>query len=330
MDAVKIDIEEKKEKIDDEQINEKQDDMDTIKIDKEENPDNDQINKNQDDNTNIIKIDIENPDNVRVNENQANNQANIHQNSDMMFPIIIGIWRMSILVTFITVDFYYGLTFYSDCDKNLCIFLLVDGLFCCLRMITCFVATISPKIMNNWLIFFIGEKIVYNVIVIGWCVSGICYGISNIFCHRDGYSSIFILYWVSISMTFVYRIMDWLPLIIIYNMNINVNRENVMDFIKSLDVLSFSNGSLVDVKGNVVKKLEKDDDKCMICLGDYTPSEKIVRLPCGHHFHEECNKEWLTTNPKCPYCNKYVVEGCIYCIEYAEGNCPYCNGLIKN
>eukprot|EP00566_Odontella_aurita_P010271 CAMPEP_0113586292 /NCGR_PEP_ID=MMETSP0015_2-20120614/34218_1 /TAXON_ID=2838 /ORGANISM="Odontella" /LENGTH=420 /DNA_ID=CAMNT_0000491717 /DNA_START=222 /DNA_END=1480 /DNA_ORIENTATION=- /assembly_acc=CAM_ASM_000160 len=32
---------------------------------------------------------------------------------------------------------------------------------------------------------------------------------------------------------------------------------------------------------------------CSICLGDYEEGERLVRLPCGHVYHEECVTAWV-------------------------------------
>ena len=51
---------------------------------------------------------------------------------------------------------------------------------------------------------------------------------------------------------------------------------------------------------------------CSICLEEYEPFCKLLILPCGHMFHYECAKQWLTTQldvtvdnkeyPSCPSC----------------------------
>ena len=44
------------------------------------------------------------------------------------------------------------------------------------------------------------------------------------------------------------------------------------------------------------------DVKCLICQYDYEKDEKLRRLPCKHHFHQECVDEWLQRHDNCPYC----------------------------
>ncbi len=48
---------------------------------------------------------------------------------------------------------------------------------------------------------------------------------------------------------------------------------------------------------------------CTICFTDFEPGEELKQLPCGHMFHEDCIKPWLTNNNKsCPTCREDVVD----------------------
>jgi hypothetical protein len=42
---------------------------------------------------------------------------------------------------------------------------------------------------------------------------------------------------------------------------------------------------------------------CTICLGDYEDGEELVKLPCGHTYHNECIGAWTAEHSKCPLCN---------------------------
>ena len=49
------------------------------------------------------------------------------------------------------------------------------------------------------------------------------------------------------------------------------------------------------------------DDTCSICIEDYTPGEVRKFLPCGHYFHGQCIKTWLSwTSNRCPIDGKEV------------------------
>lgn len=69
----------------------------------------------------------------------------------------------------------------------------------------------------------------------------------------------------------------------------------------------------VKVKGRVKNanaktagsKAEKCKEPCCICLHemDNSSEKKIMALPCGHIFHEDCINQWISTKPTCPVCN---------------------------
>lgn len=47
---------------------------------------------------------------------------------------------------------------------------------------------------------------------------------------------------------------------------------------------------------------EREDAKCVVCLGDYEEGDQLRRLACGHQFHVECVDEWLKRHRTCPLC----------------------------
>ncbi|XP_059301200.1 probable E3 ubiquitin-protein ligase ZFP1 [Lycium ferocissimum] len=52
-------------------------------------------------------------------------------------------------------------------------------------------------------------------------------------------------------------------------------------------------------------------DFCVICQFDYKDQENVGTLDCGHEYHAECVKKWLTMKNKCPICKStaLVAEG---------------------
>ena len=49
------------------------------------------------------------------------------------------------------------------------------------------------------------------------------------------------------------------------------------------------------------------DDICSICIEDYIPGDVRKFLPCGHQFHRQCIRTWLsTTSDRCPIDGKDV------------------------
>ena len=63
------------------------------------------------------------------------------------------------------------------------------------------------------------------------------------------------------------------------------------------------------------KKLKEElnisDTTCPICQEEINPRCHCTVLKCGHYFHKNCAKEWLTKQcekPTCPMCRKDVRE----------------------
>ncbi|KAJ8556064.1 hypothetical protein K7X08_022822 [Anisodus acutangulus] len=53
-------------------------------------------------------------------------------------------------------------------------------------------------------------------------------------------------------------------------------------------------------------------DFCVICQCDYKDQENVGTLDCGHEYHTECVKKWLTMKNNCPICKSTALS--------AEGN----------
>ncbi|XP_059276478.1 E3 ubiquitin ligase BIG BROTHER-related isoform X1 [Lycium ferocissimum] len=47
-------------------------------------------------------------------------------------------------------------------------------------------------------------------------------------------------------------------------------------------------------------------DKCVVCQLEYEEGEKLVALPCDHHYHSDCIKTWLQIKKICPICNDEI------------------------
>lgn len=242
----------------------------------------------------------------------VNNDHNINPDEIDRFKykatIAIIICRTIILIPFIICNFYFWIQPSNSCDYGLTWFLFVDGLLGSIRLFDpiVFFVTTSYK-------YFEIERIIYNVTVFIWIISGLIYSIINVSCEkRDQHTSTYYFFWLSIIASLLYRLLVFIiPMIFAFGINCyNKHKKNkIVNFISKLSPLSFIDGTLIDSVGNIVKNLDKYDDKCMICLTDYGESsnEKIIKLNCGHHFHEECNKAWLKDHITCPYCKQKII-----------------------
>ena len=79
-----------------------------------------------------------------------------------------------------------------------------------------------------------------------------------------------------------------------------------------------SPGSVGDGPAPDCESLNGDDDDegacdgevptCCVCLADFEDDERVLRLPCGHEFHDVCIAEWLRRHRECPLCKDNVYE----------------------
>uniref|UniRef100_A0A7S1APB0 RING-type domain-containing protein n=1 Tax=Noctiluca scintillans TaxID=2966 RepID=A0A7S1APB0_NOCSC len=44
------------------------------------------------------------------------------------------------------------------------------------------------------------------------------------------------------------------------------------------------------------------EEECALCLEEYHPHEEVLKLPCGHIFHEACLGPWFARSCSCPMC----------------------------
>ena len=49
--------------------------------------------------------------------------------------------------------------------------------------------------------------------------------------------------------------------------------------------------------------------ECAICMAEYTPKCSVCTMPCGHHYHYQCLREWIVSNTeKCVYCQQFMAN----------------------
>lgn len=78
-----------------------------------------------------------------------------------------------------------------------------------------------------------------------------------------------------------------------------INRNNNMEVLEHEHLIN-NNINLEIIKYNKCNK--NYNNSCSICLIDYIDSENIVKLDCGHLFHEVCIKKWFIEKEICPLC----------------------------
>jgi len=47
---------------------------------------------------------------------------------------------------------------------------------------------------------------------------------------------------------------------------------------------------------------------CVVCCAEYNDQDLCRKLPCGHHFHQQCVDKWLQRSTRCPLCMGTIRE----------------------
>lgn len=45
---------------------------------------------------------------------------------------------------------------------------------------------------------------------------------------------------------------------------------------------------------------------CCVCMEKCAPGQRLLKLPCLHHFHVACCHAWLKQKPVCPICQRHI------------------------
>ncbi|GAB2284443.1 hypothetical protein Dimus_018896 [Dionaea muscipula] len=78
--------------------------------------------------------------------------------------------------------------------------------------------------------------------------------------------------------------------------NIGLSEKDIADHLKTRLYSSFS------ANINLEELPDQKVDSCIICQDEYEIKERIGSLDCGHEYHEECLKKWLSLKNVCPIC----------------------------
>ena len=69
---------------------------------------------------------------------------------------------------------------------------------------------------------------------------------------------------------------------------------------------------MVDQVEDQVEQVEDTTKVCAICLHEIFEEnmniKKLAETNCGHVYHEECMKKWLTRKRTCPECRGVIGE----------------------
>lgn len=79
--------------------------------------------------------------------------------------------------------------------------------------------------------------------------------------------------------------------------------------INIFDINKFFNTQCFPMKYD--SQLNAFGSNCTICLEGFKEKTRVIKLTCGHLFHEKCIKEWCNKElkgPKCPNCNEDIIK----------------------
>lgn len=65
--------------------------------------------------------------------------------------------------------------------------------------------------------------------------------------------------------------------------------------VNSLESIEINEKALIELKNNNLLE-------CSVCKDQFELYQKIKKIPCNHHFHDECIIPWLKQRNSCPVC----------------------------
>lgn len=71
--------------------------------------------------------------------------------------------------------------------------------------------------------------------------------------------------------------------------------EMMKEMMKMIDTMR-------DEKLKVEYEIKDEEEECAVCLEEMNEKRTLVKLECGHGYHKECIKRWLSYKDNCPYC----------------------------
>ena len=81
-------------------------------------------------------------------------------------------------------------------------------------------------------------------------------------------------------------------------------QRHATEFVSQLPVVKYLSESTATASpAEVVVRFNLTS--CVVCLNDYTPGEELRALSCGHYFHDECLRDWLSHRHTCPLCQRW-------------------------
>lgn len=79
-----------------------------------------------------------------------------------------------------------------------------------------------------------------------------------------------------------------------------------------------------------LRKSSETDRTCPICLGGNDDGLPRVYLPCGHGYHDQCIRTWLSRKKTCPMCNARINHASQITLRNPKIRQDICRGCVGN
>jgi hypothetical protein len=76
-------------------------------------------------------------------------------------------------------------------------------------------------------------------------------------------------------------------------------------------IISELNNNEMSSEFTLIKIRVKDieyKNECIVCMDQINTNQTILRLTCGHYYHQNCIYQWLTKKSSCPQCRHSLID----------------------
>jgi hypothetical protein len=94
------------------------------------------------------------------------------------------------------------------------------------------------------------------------------------------------------------------------SISLNIRREKSEEK-ENKSIINELNNNEMSSEFTLIKIKVKDieyKNECIVCMDQINTNETILRLTCGHYYHQNCIHEWLTKKSSCPQCRHSLID----------------------
>ncbi len=88
-------------------------------------------------------------------------------------------------------------------------------------------------------------------------------------------------------------------------------REEIIEEKENKSIISELNNNEMNSEFTLIKIRVKDieyKNECIVCMDQINTNQTILRLICGHYYHQNCIHQWLTKKSSCPQCRHSLID----------------------